>query len=451
MKRALAAPMCILGISCHKGGPASEPDAGATVALNDGAARGDAGDVARRCNDVGSSKLVGFTNGDDLEFGEAVGGPSGVFVGLLRSSRGEARAAVARVERQGLPSVVDLGATVGDVPPPQPFVRGGEVFAVGYVRLASSDAGIPFRRPSQRSLTLFRLGEVAEPLSSLTQMSEESPSFDVIPTTLGAPSGALLAWDEDAPDAHRGLIRVATLSADLRTVVRSGVVSPETTDAERPQLATRDTGGYWLAWIARKVEPLRDAGPELEGPSEDRAYRWVELLALDADGSPVASVRRLTAATGHVSGFSMATHGSRLDLYVPEEDERTDGSGGEILHIAITGDGIAHVAPTVTSGAAHGATPAVVWRMPRTESGDSQGYLAYADVTDRSWLALLDGTGAPRGTATLEPSLDDARLLAADVGGGLLVGASRPDSADNVFRWLSCSDLTFDNAPAPFP
>ena len=34
---------------------------------------------------------------DDLEFGEAVGGPSGVFVGLLRSSRGEARAAVARV------------------------------------------------------------------------------------------------------------------------------------------------------------------------------------------------------------------------------------------------------------------------------------------------------------------------------------------------------------------
>jgi hypothetical protein len=301
-------------------------------------------------------------------------------------------------------------------------------------------------------LTVFRLRDVAEPLVTLTQVSDESPSFDVIAAPPGGSTGALLAWDEDAEDAHRGLIRVVVLSPDLRVAVRSVVASPETTDAERPALATRGAGGYWLGWVARKPEPPRDAGPELEGPGEDRAYRWVELAPIDADGKPAGSVRRLTSATGHVSAFSMATHGDRLDLYAAEDDESTDGAGGSILHVAVDVDGLTRAAPLVSSGAARGGTPAVVWQSQAAPgSDDNVGYLAYVDIADRSRLVALDRTGSSQSMPTLEPDLDDARLLAADPFGELLIATPRPDGAATAFRWLGCADLHRDAAPAPFP
>jgi hypothetical protein len=456
MKRALAAPMCLLGIACHRAPPLAPPDAspdgGKAVGTSEDAAAspGDA-EPERACHGARTATLAGFTPGEDLEFGEAVRAPSYALVGVLRSSSGGARASVARVEGQAA-TLIDLGVAVGEVPPPQPFLRGIEVFAAGYARPGSAFAGAALPPRVARPLTVFRLNDVAEPLVTLMQISGESPSFDVIAAAPGGSSGALLAWDEDAEDAHRGLIRVAVLSQDLRAVVHSVVASPETTDAERPAIAARGSGGYWLAWVARKAEPPRDAGPELEGPGEDRAFRWVELAAIDADAKPVGSVRRLTSATGHVSAFSMAMHGDRLDLYAGEDDEPTDGAGGAILHVAVDVDGLTHTAPLVSSGTARGGTPTVVWQ-PQAAPGsdDNLGYLMYVDIADRSRLVPLDRTGSSRSTATLEPDLDDARLLAAEPSGELLVATPRPDGAATAFRWLRCVDLHRDAAPAPFP
>jgi hypothetical protein len=448
MKRRLAALVGLLGIACHKAAPSALADAGGAIAIEDAAARSNDDDPGLACHAVRATPLSGSAPGEDLEFGEAVRGSAGVFfVGLLRSSRGEAVASVARMEGQAAATFVDLGVVAGDVPPPQPFLRmadtrSDEVFAAGYVRSAS--AGASAHSPHTRPLTVFRVGDVVEPLVTLTQLSDEAPSFDVIPGAPGEPVGALLASDEDAPDGRRGLIRVTALSTDMRGVVRTSVASPEMTDAERPELATRATGGYWLAWIARKAEPARDAGPELEGPGEDRAYRWVELVALDREGKLAGPVRRLTTATGHTSGFWMAAHGDRLDLYVGEEDEPNDGAGGVILHVAVDLDGLARVAPLVSSGMARGTTPAVVWLPVERPLEDDVGYLAYADVSDHSRLVPLDHTGAARATARLAQDLDDARLLAGGAAGEILVATARSDSAAGGFHWLSC-------APPPLP
>ncbi len=442
MRRALAAPVCLLGMACHKAAPSAAPtdggglDSGAAAAA-DAAASGDA-EGARACKKVASAALPGFAQGEDLEFGEAVPTSAGALVGLLRSSRGSTFASVARIEGRAVATVVELGATSGDVPPPQPFLRGTEIFAAGYLRPQWTEAGAAAPPRAARFLTVLRVGDVAERLVTLTQVSHESPSFDVIAVT-GGSTGALLTWDEDAPDAHRGLIRIAVFSSDLRSVIRTAVVSPETTDAERPGLAARAAGGYWLAWIARKAEPPRDAGPELEGPSEERAYRWVELVALDVDGTPVGSARRLTPAAGHVSGFSMETHSTRLDLYAAQDDEPADGAGGEILHVAVESDGRTSVAPIVASGTGRGVAPAVVWEQSGPQVNDG-GDLAYVDFADQTRLIPLDRTGSARAAETVEPDLDDVRLLAVESGGELLVGAPRPDSPANVFRWLACAE-----------
>jgi hypothetical protein len=432
--------MCFLGIACHEAAPSRLLDAGAMRVPDEASAVLVAAEPERGCHVEKAAALPGFVEGDDLEFGEAVRSPAGAFVGLLRSSGGTTLASVARVEGQAAASLVDLGAAVADAPPPQPFLRGAEVFAAGYVRGAQAEAGAHLPPRAVRPLSVFRVGDVAERLVTLTQTSDESPSFDVAAGIPGGSIGALLAWDEDAPEGHRGLVRVAVLSPDLRAIVRAAVASPETTDAERPGLAVRAAGGYWLAWIARKAEPPRDAGPELEGPSEDRAYRWIELVALDVDGRPVGPVRRLTSATGHVSGFSMETHFARLDLYGSQDDEPTDGAGGGIVHVAVDVNGLASVAPIVASGTARGVTPIVMWERVGPQFDEDGGHLAYLDLTDHTRLVRLDRTGSERATATLEPDLDDARLLAAEPEGHFFVAAPRPESSNSVFRWLRCAE-----------
>jgi hypothetical protein len=180
-------------------------------------------------------------------------------------------------------------------------------------------------------------------------------------------------------------------------------------------------------------------------------YRWVELLALDPDGKPAGSAERLTSATGHVSGFSMQTQRSRLDLYAAEDDERTDGAGGGISHVALGLDGVTRVAPVVSSGTARGITPTVAWHPMGERNDEYEGYLAYLDIADRVRLVPLDPTGDARSAATLEPDLDEARLLAAEPGGKILVASPRPDSGRGPFRWLSCADVHEDAAPGPFP
>jgi hypothetical protein len=250
--------------------------------------------------------------------------------------------------------------------------------------------------------------------------------------------GAIVVWDEDAPSPDagpippRGLIRVALLGPDLRAVVQVATVSPEITDAERPRVALRD-GGYWVAWIARKREPTGDAAPELlEAPGEDRAYRWVELLALDEHGAPAGAVRRLSSATGHVAGFSIAGGVSRLDAAIVLDDEQGEGAGGELLQVVATAEGAPRSVTVRASGVGR-SPPRLAW------AEGAPGWLAYVDAADHTRLVAIDAEGAAAASDAIEPALDDARLVAAiaSAGSGASALAVTP-GPKGALTWLSC-------------
>jgi hypothetical protein len=188
---------------------------------------------------------------------------------------------------------------------------------------------------------------------------------------------------------------------------------------------------------------------EIEGPGQERAYRWVELLALDVQGKPIGPVRRLTATTGHASGFAMAASaasapagGSRLDLYIGLDEERSEGAGGGVTHVTVGPDGSPRISPSVSEGVARGVVP---WLFP---GGGGAGWLLYvdaADAVDPMRSLLLDVEGNPVGSPTVEPDLDDALPIAAasltrgaSAAAGVQVLAwtqARPGS----LRWLSCA------------
>ena len=43
----------------------------------------------------------------------------------------------------------------------------------------------------------------------------------------------------------------------------------------------------------------------VEGPAEDRAYSWIEVVVVDDDGAPSGAPRRITPALGHVASFDL--------------------------------------------------------------------------------------------------------------------------------------------------
>lgn len=375
--------------------------------------------------------------------------PGGAIVGLLRVGTGGKKASVARVGPRAPARVVDLGAVTGDDPPPRPFVRGTEVFAAGYVATAG-DAG----HRGERRLGVFRVTDSPELLVTVPQAGDGSPAFDAVALPADSFAGALLVWDENAPELvveggeePRGVIRAALLAPDLRSVSQVATVSPDITDAERPRVALRDGGGFWVAWVARKREPSRDAGLELEVPAEDRAYRWVELLALDEHGRPAGAARRLSSASGHVAGFTMTATGSRLDATIVMDDEAVDGEGGEVLHVTALAEGAPRTISIRPVGAGRGTTPWVAW-APGTA-----GWLTFVDTTDHTHLVPLDADGAPAGQDSVEPLLDDARPVLAGAFDPARPGAPEvlavSPSSGGALRWLTCESAG-PRAP-PFP
>src|SRR5690606_15725718 len=150
------------------------------------------------------------------------------------------------------------------------------------------------------------------PLGHVAQQADESTAFDLVFAAGGGDGGdggaapaVLVAWDEDAPIApgkyvsERGLGKVQPLGS----AAKAKVASPEPSDAEGPRLLARP-GGAWLAWLARR--PEGDMTWAVEGPAEQRSYRWIELVALDLGGQPVGPVRRVSSDRGRVTSFSLA-------------------------------------------------------------------------------------------------------------------------------------------------
>jgi hypothetical protein len=427
--------------ACRKTPPVVA-DAGVVVTEDAGMA--EAGPPASRCSVTGTVTL-GSGETEDLDIEEGVFTSDAAWVALLRTTHGSRIASVVRLgAKESAAHPVDLGAVAGDVSPPTLFVRGNDVLAASCV-LPRADVGASARSEGGH-WTVSRLsGDAAAPLLVLAQTGKDVPTLSACAGPSGSPFGAALAWDEDRAGAHapvtdggelpRGAVRVAFLTPDLRAVARVDTVSPETSDAERPKVLARE-GGFWVAWMARRLEASREPAPDLEAPGEEPAYRWVEVLALDAQGKPAGPVRRLTPALGHASGFEMVSApASRLDVYVALDDEREQGAGGSIVHAVVTAASPPRTVPLSEGvGRARG-----LWL---DEQSPRPSVLLYVDFADHVRALNLNDEGDADGVASFEPALDELRPFALRRAAHGIEGlaATAPTSTrPSALRWISCN------------
>src|SRR5205807_585503 len=162
-------------------------------------------------------------------------------------------------------------------------------------------------------------------VAAMAQSADESLASDA----LAVPSGAIVAWDEDAPAGDRGIIKVAVVTLDSAKAQWPGrVASPEASDAESPRLAPR-------------------AGA----------------------GGAVGAYDLETRATGE------------LDVFARDDAQPSEGAGGTIARVTVRGDTVDPSLVLVPDGVGRGAFDVV--------SGSGQTWLAYADANDRTRLLPL--------------------------------------------------------------
>lgn len=380
--------------------------------------------------------------GDDTVTGDAAASADALFVGAIRR---EGTRRIASVVRAPLDlaslKVIDLGTALGEDPPPSPRMRGGFAFVASYARAragADAGAGAGAGAPGggadagvgaglTRVLDVGRLeGDAVVSLGSVAQQADESLAYDVAWPLDADKAAPLVAWDEDAPPragaflSDRGVIKVQVLrsggsgSAVDGGAGRARIASPDTSDAEAPRLLAR-RGGYWLAWLARRPEVVEDAGPNgaLEGPGERRAYRWVELVALDLRGEPKSPVRRVSPEKGRVASFDLAAgepspgHDAQLVLLVQDEAAHSEGAGERLVRYAINGDAV-ESADLLDGGIGHGLAEL----LPAAGDGGAGRWLVFSDAQEHAHLVPLGTTLRLTAPATAEPSLDGARIVA---------------------------------------
>jgi hypothetical protein len=129
-----------------------------------------------------------------------------------------------------------------------------------------------------------------------------------------------------------------------------------------------------------------------------------------------------------VSAFSLvARTGDTVDLVYRDDEEPTEGAGGRVVRVGIRGEGLAPPVVLVPSGAGHGAPEAM-----------SASWLVYSDTADHARLLSLDKTASAEQAgrpSTLEPSLDDGRLLSASA---TSLSVLYPREKDAPVRVVSC-------------
>ncbi|WP_394828409.1 hypothetical protein [Pendulispora albinea] len=451
---ALVALVIVVRACAHRFAEGSE--AGGHASRGPGSGSGDA--AGPRCVRAGSVILGNGLSRGGLLVGEAVAAADGYAVGVIRAVGKERRSMVARVSSNGeRVTFVDVGPALGELPPPLPFVQRGALFAASYVRSAAQKG-----LDAPRTLAIVRIGDArdgkAAPFAEIPQQSDESMALDVATSPEGR---AIVVWDEDATPAGaggpspaaadaprggpppapvdlqrtraRGVIKVLPVPNDPVKGDPNGspaIVSSSGADVERPRAIAR-AGGYWVAWIARRLDPRGESDPKaLEGPGEDRSYAWVEMAKVDDGGKRVGDVRRVTSDAGHATAFDwVAGEGGKLDLFVRDDAEMSqEGDGGRILRIAVREDG--PQAPEAMVGAGVGLGD------PAALGGPGGRWLFYADIAEHTHGIFLDsavGVAVAPATeaSTLEPLLDGkSPLLGTLEARNTLVLAVGPATAD---------------------
>ena len=416
-------------VACHGTSDASAPDAlPAPVASAAADAALDAAPPPR-CTLVPHGAPSTFGAGDEL--GEAVALPDGFAIGLLAARDGGRGAAIIRLGA-GSPVTTDLGLAPRDAPAPQPVIRAGELYAVAYSLTSPARVASRAVAHAPRALSVFHVGATAERLVAFPGETDPSAAYDVVAASAkDAPIGALIAWDDEVGTPARGIVRLASLAPDLHAVHAASIVQvaapahgeTEPVDAGDPRLVARD-GGYWLTYVARRAEnaksPLPLPAGEIETPSEEATYGWIEAVALDAEGTAKGTPHRISASTGHVVSYAIWSHDAVLEVVA--KDEAKIALGGSLERIVWKGDGEPERHALVHGGVEEELPPVVV-----------------PDVGGRAWLSFLDVKGdtellplpalassAAAVHPTQEPLLSGGRILSAASGRLALAIAQGP-------------------------
>ncbi len=348
----------------------------APAPLVDASPSEDAGDdanapLAARCGDREGLPLPPGA----YEMGDALLTKDRLFVGVAHDLGGKHVGALVTLSRDGdtlsSPKLDDSDELPADAPPPKAILLGGKPVLAMYVQ-----------QKGARTLAI----DVAR----IPQQSDGSFAFDVATTPEGR---GLVAWDEDAAGAPRGVVKVVTLP--LTAGAEGRVVSPDSSDADAPRVAARP-GGYWIAWLARKPEPERDAAPELEGPGEKRHTTWLEVAQLDPNGQLVGAPARIAKAGSRVESFDMLAHDDTLDVLVKDDEQPADDEGSRLVLVTLRGAETL-VRVIVPRGVGRGVPDLLGARA------------VFSDLTDHAQLVPI----APGGRPSLEHDLANARPLAA--------------------------------------
>jgi hypothetical protein len=400
MKRAAAFVLLACGGLAGGCGSCSDKPNDVTVPAASGApiASGSASTMAfaeqlPRCRADGPKMAI---EGEDVVVGDALVHGDDIFVGLARRKGTSGRVgSVLRVKTDLAGGrVIDIGPIHGDGASPSVFLKEGKPFVAFNLR-KEIEAGTTRGMRELRVAALDDNGPGAV-AASITQQADESTSFDI--------AWPLVAWDEDAlvPQGkfipERGVVKVQTLPDG-----KPHVASPETTDAETPKLSAKKGGGWWLAWVARKPE-VEDAGWRLEGAGDLRAWRWVEIVALDANGEVASAVRRVTPEKAHVVSFDFVSHDGALAVIVQDEGAASEGGGSRVSRYVIESDRIS-ATEIVDGGLGH----ALADLVPAADAG----WLAWKDNHDHAWIVPASDSYVPSGRPTAETALDGTRVLAA--------------------------------------
>ncbi len=364
-------------------------------------------ELPARCPKGG--RPISFYSGDggaqsEIEIGGAVGYEGGYAVGFASRSGTARTAAVALFgpEATGAARVVELGPVAEDAPAPLLAYRSGDVVAAVF-GATSGHA----RVDRNRELTVYAVGPVgAATVASFVKAADDSMASDIA----SAGRDAFVVWDETLPAVTsaapagmaRGVIRGAPVSQHGPSVAPRDL-SPADSDAEAPRIVA-DGAGYSVLWIARSPDDVAP-GDASEVTGETRAFGWLQRVEIDALGAARGPVRDLTPRGGHVSAYDARMFGGDAGLVIVARDdgEPTDGSGGALLRVRARGGAIGPVEPIQAGGVGRGA-PAFVEGAPP--------WLSWVGHDEQLRLLPLDGAGLPRGLASVEAALNEARPLA---------------------------------------
>jgi hypothetical protein len=386
-------------------------DAAAPVAVVDAAV------AAPRCKAEGASRRI---PGGSLEIGEASRTDDRVAVGVARDLDGKRIGTIASlaVSGDGIGEVelIDVGPLPPDAPAPKAFAGRGQLLSLTHVAKAGKGRGIV--------ASLLAGGKVVQKWAF---GDESDDAFSVDAAYLDSSSGvaAFVVWDEVL--AKHGVIKLLALNLPTLTGIaepKESVLSPFASDADSPRISLRPSGGYWAAWIAHKAEDVgaKDAAPEPEGPGEARSLAWIEVLQLDASGTPVGAARRLTAGGKHVQAFDMQAREGVVDLALLDDEEPSDNAGSRLVLLTLRGSDEPTKRVLVPEGVGHGVPDLMA------------PWVAFTDRQDRTRLVPL----AEAGRQSLEPALEGARPLVA-LASGILAGF--PSDPSRSLRALPCRPL----------